>query len=134
MTIQAKIKGSLVTLECEGTLAEKDLDVLFDAFAEARRKGPFVVITDTTRMKTAPRQVLGAFSDRLKQLPPLTGVWLGDAVVISSPAVRFIVSTLLIIAPMPTEVKVFELRPEAQRWCEEILRKNHVVTPLLRTG
>jgi hypothetical protein len=133
MTIQAKIRSSLVTLECEGTLEEKDLDELFDAFAEARQRGPFVVITDTTRMKSAPRKVLAAFSERLKQLPSLTGVWLGDAVVISSPAVRFIVSTLLIIAPMPTEVKVFELRAEAQRWCEEILRRN-LVAPVLRAG
>jgi hypothetical protein len=128
MTIQAKTKGSLVTLECEGILAESDLDVLFKAFDEARRKGPFVVITDTTRMKSAPHKILGAFSDRLKKLPPLKNVWLGDAVVISSPSVRFIVSTLLMIAPLPTEVKVFELLPEAQRWCGEILRRANLDT------
>ena len=129
MTIKAQITGPLVTLECHGVLAEGNLDTLFEAFAEARKKGPFVVITDTTQMKSAPPAVLRAFSDRLKQLPSLSKIWLGDAVVISSPAVRFVLSTLLMLAPMPTEVKVFERLSEARRWCTEILRRNNLAVP-----
>jgi hypothetical protein len=97
MSIKATIVGAVVTLECIDVLSVEDLDALFKAFDNARRAGPFVVITDTTHMKSAPREVLGAFASRLKQLPPLTNVWLGDAVVISSTAVRFVVSTLLVI-------------------------------------
>ncbi len=123
MTIKAKVTGRLVTLECLDVLAEADLDGLFEAFAEACKKGPFVVVTDTTHMKSAPGKVVRAFSDRLKRLPSLSGVWLGDAVVISSPAVRFVVSTLLMVAPMPTEVKVFERLAEARRWSGDILSR-----------
>ena len=136
MSIKAKITGPLVTLECHGVLVEGDLDALFAAFAEARKGGPFVVITDTTRMKSAPHKILGAFSDRLKKLPPLKNVWLGDAVVISSTAVRFVVSTLLMVAPMPTEVKVFDYRTEAKQWCASVLRHAGMTLPpeLLRSA
>jgi hypothetical protein len=50
-------------------------------------------------------------------------------VVIHSPAVRFILSTLLVVAPMPTEVKAFEHRSEARRWCGWILRRAGVPVP-----
>jgi len=129
MPIKAKITGPLVTLECHGTLADADLDVLFDAFADARKRGPFVVITDTTHMKTAPHTVLRVFSERLKKVPSLAHIWLGDAVVISSPAVRFVVSTLLMIAPLPTEVKVFESLVQARRWATDILRRANLEVP-----
>ena len=129
MSIKAKITGPLVTLECHGVLVEGDLDALFAAFAEARKGGPFVVITDTTPMKSAPSAVLRAFSDRLKKLPSLTGIWLGDGVVISSPAVRFVVSTLLMLAPLPTEVKVFESHVQARRWSTDILRRANLTVP-----
>jgi hypothetical protein len=129
MTIHAKIEGALVTLDCEGVLADGDLDALFDAFAQARAKGPFVVVTDTTHMKSAPREVITAFAERLKALPSLAGTWLGDAVVIRAPAARFILSTLLVIAPLPAAVKVFEGLPAARRWCDEILRERNLPTP-----
>jgi hypothetical protein len=133
MTIKATVTGRLITLECHAVLSEGDLDTLFEAFAEARKKGPFVVITDTTHMKSAPAGVIRTFSERLKRLPPLTGIWLGDAVVISSPAVRFIVSTLLMVAPMPTDVKVFERLLEARRWCTDILGRANLLTTEQRT-
>jgi hypothetical protein len=129
MTIHATLSGPVVTLDCIGVLAEEDLDTLFKAFDRARKAGPFVVITDTTRMKSASREIIGSFASRLKQGPPLTNVWLGDAVVISSSAVRFIVSTLLIVAPMPTEVKVFETASEAKRWSSWILRRAGLSAP-----
>ena len=129
MTIKATITGPLVMLDCIGILAEPDLDALFDAFAEARKKGPFVVITDTTHMKSSPAGVIRAFSDRLKKLPSLNKIWLGDAVVISSPAVRFVVSTLLMVAPLPTDVKVFERLVEARRWCTDILTRSNLTVP-----
>ena len=130
MSIKATIAGPVVTLECSGVLSEGDLDTLFKAFESARKVGPFVVITDTTQMRSAPRDVLSAFASRLKQLPPLTNTWLGDAVVIHSTTVRFIVSTLLIIAPMPTEVKVFETVSEAKRWSAWLLRRAGVSAPV----
>ncbi len=129
MTIKAKIAGPLVTLECHGILVDRDLDTLFDAFADARKRGPFVVITDTTQMKSAPTSVLRSFSDRLKLLPPLAGIWLGDGVIISSPAVRFVVSTLLMLAPLPTEVKIFESHVQARRWSSDILRRANLEVP-----
>jgi hypothetical protein len=129
MTIHATVTGSLVTLDCSGVLAESDLDPLFQAFETARAGGPFVVITDTIQMKSAPREVLSAFSDRLKRMRPLTDVWLGDAVVVNSATVRFILSTLLVVAPMPTEVKAFDHRSDAKRWCTWILRRSGVRVP-----
>ena len=129
MTIKARITGPLITLDCQGVLAEEDLEPLFSAFAEARQKGPFVVITDTTHMKSAPTAVLRAFSDRLNKRPSLSRIWLGDAVVISSPAVRFIVSTLIMVASMPTEVKVFESLVQARRWSADILRRANLEVP-----
>lgn len=129
MTIKAHATGPVLTLECLDVLTEDDLDTVFGAFEKARKTGQFVVITDTTRMKSAPREVISAFSSRLKQMPSLSNVWLGDAVVISSSAVRFIVSTLLIVAPMPTEVKVFETAAEARRWSSWLLRRAGVSAP-----
>jgi hypothetical protein len=129
MTIKAITTGPVLTLECLDVLTVEDLDPLFVAFERARKAGPFVVMTDTTHMKSAPREVISAFSNRLKQLPSLNDVWLGDAVVIHSAAVRFIVSTLLVVAPMPTEVKVFETVVEAKRWCSWLLRRNGLAVP-----
>jgi hypothetical protein len=130
MTLHASAKGPLVTLECVDVLTEDDLTPLFKAFDAARRAGPFAVITDTRRMTSAPPAVLSAFSARLKQMPPLRNIWLGDAVVVNSAAVRFILSTLLMVAPMPTEVKAFDDLPEARRWCATILRRAGVSVPL----
>ena len=130
MTIRATQTGPLVLLECTGVLAEEDLGALFSAFETARRAGPFVVITDTLKMDSAPHAVLSAFSARLKQMPSLRKVWLGDAVVVSTAAVRFILSTLLVIAPMPTEVKAFDDMGDARQWCASVLRRAGVKTPL----
>jgi hypothetical protein len=129
MTIHATYTGSVVTLECLDVLNEEDLDTVFAAFDRARKAGRFAVITDTTRMKSAPREIITAFASRLKEGPPLRDVWLGDAVVISSSAVRFIVSTLLVLAPMPTEVKVFETVSEAKRWTSWLLRRSGLAAP-----
>lgn len=136
MTIRATVTGPLVTLEAIGVLSEADLDVLFGAFERAHRAGPFVVITDTARMMSAPRRVVSAFADRLKETPHLTEKWLGDAVLVGSPAVRFILSTLLVIAPLPTEVKVFGQAVEARAWCAMLLRKHGIPIPheLLRSA
>jgi len=129
MTIKATTAGPVVTLECLDVLKEEDLDTLFEAFERARKAGPFVVITDTTHMKSAPREIIMAFASRLKRMPPLNNVWLGDAVVISSSAVRFIISTLLVVAPMPTEVKVFQTVAEAKIWVGWLLRRSGVAAP-----
>lgn len=134
--IKTTVSGPLVTLDAIDVLGEGDLPGVFRAFEEARRSGPFVVLTDTARLKSAPRQVISAFADHLKRYPQLAEGWLGDAVIVSSPAVRFILSTLMIIAPMPTEVKVFGQRSEARQWCAMILRQHGVVVPaeLLRSA
>jgi hypothetical protein len=129
VTIKANVTGAFVNIDCFDVLALDDLPVLFRAFETARAKGPFVVVTDTTHMKSAPRHVLSAFADDLKRLPSLSNVWLGDAVVIRSTAVRFIVSTLLVVAPMPTEVQVFERTQEARAWCAGLLRKAGLIVP-----
>lgn len=129
MTIKATISGPLVSLEALGVLAEADLDALFQAFEKARSAGPFVVITDTTRMKSAPAAVLSTFGSKLKKMSSLANIWLGDAVVVNSPTVRFALSTLLIVAPMPTETKVFDQMAEARRWCAWILRRAGLAVP-----
>src|SRR5262249_39775681 len=123
VTIRVAVNGPLVTLDCIGVLAPEDLGTLFKGFDAARLAGPFVVITDTTRMKSAPREVLVAFTERLKRLGSLTDLWLGDAVVVKSPTVRFILTTLIVVAPMPTEVKAFENLNDAKVWCTWILRR-----------
>lgn len=129
MSIHATVNGPLVTLECADVLAEDDLRALFQAFDKASSAGRFVVITDTTRLKSAPRAVISAFTDRLKKNPGLSSNWLGDAVVVSSAAVRFVLSTLLVVAPLPTEVKAFDDRKEANRWCAGLLRKASLSVP-----
>jgi hypothetical protein len=129
MTIKTTITGPLLVIDALDVLSLNDLPQLFDAFDTAGRAGPFVVLTDTTQMKSAPRAVLSAFADGLKKKTSISKLWLGDAVVVSSPAVRFMLSTLLIVAPMPTEVKVFDQRQAAQRWCAEILRNAGISLP-----
>jgi hypothetical protein len=129
MPIRAKVSTSLVTVDFTDVFTEDDLVPLFGAFETACQAGPFVVVSDTIHMKSASRAVLAAFSDRVKTMPALRGTWLGSAVVISSPAVRFMLSTILMMAPMPTEVKAFDERRAALRWCGEILRRAGVRVP-----
>jgi hypothetical protein len=135
MSLKASVTGPLVVLEATDVLYDRDLDVLFGAFERARKAGPFVVLTDTVGLKSAPRAVISELASRLKEVPGLEEVWLGDAVVVSSAAVRFVLSTLLVIAPMPTEVKVFSQRMEARHWCAMLLRRHGLMVPeLLRSA
>lgn len=136
MTIRVTANGPFLKVEALDVLAVEDLAPLFKAFETASRAGPFVVLTDTTLMKSAPRQVISAFADGLKLLPPLSKIWLGNAVVVNSAAVRFVLSTLLIVAPMPTEVKAFDDLMEARRWCGSILGREGLTVPphLLKAG
>ncbi len=136
MTIRATANGPFLTVEALATLTLDDLPALLRAFEKASSAGPFVVLTDTTLMKSSPRQVIGAFADGIKTIPSLSKSWLGNAVVVSSPAVRFVLSSLLIVAPMPTEVKAFDDRMEARRWCGSILGKAGMSLPptLLKAG
>jgi len=136
MPIRTQKNGPFLTVEATGVLVEDDLPGLYKAFEEAHRAGPFVVLTDTTNMTTAPRAVISAFADGLKKVAPGSKAWLGDAVVVKSPAVRFVLSTLLVVAPMPTEVKAFDNPMEARRWCAWILRREGLIIPpeLLRSA
>jgi hypothetical protein len=136
MTIKVTANGPFLTVDALDVLAEDDLPALFKAFETASRSGPFVVLTDTTSMKSSPRQVISAFADGLKRMPSLQKIWLGNAVVVNSAAVRFVLSTLLIVAPMPTEVKVFDQRMAARRWCGSILGREGITIPpqLLKAG
>jgi hypothetical protein len=129
MSLNVSISGAFVDVVVTDTLTHADLDPLLDALAEMRARGPFVLLTDTTSMRSAPREVVMTFADRLKSMPPMKNVWLGDAVVIKSPLARFAVSTLVLVAPLPTDVKVFEARAQAELWCGDILRKHNVIVP-----
>jgi hypothetical protein len=120
--------GPFIEAIVSDDLAIEDLPPLLEALEAGRKRGPFVVLTDTTQMKSAPRPVLKAFADALKQLPPMKKIWVADAVVLNSAVTRFLLSTLILIAPIPTEVKVFERREEAERWCRFMLRKAGVKT------
>jgi hypothetical protein len=136
MTIKATANGPFLAVEAIDVLSVDDLPGLFTAFEKAAAAGPFVVLTDTTLMKSSPRHVISAFSDGIKKMPALSKNWLGNAVVVNSPAVRFVLSTLLIVAPMPTDVKVFDDRMEARRWCGSILGREGLTIPpqLLKAG
>ncbi len=136
MTIKVTTNGPFLVVDALDALAIEDLPTLFEAFEKAAAAGPFVVLTDTTLMKSSPRQVITAFADGLKKMPSLSKSWLGNAVVVNSPAVRFVLSTLLIVAPMPTEVKVFDDRMAARRWCGSILGREGITIPpqLLKAG
>jgi hypothetical protein len=129
MPIKASISGPLVVLDTSGVVTEDELGVLFDAFQKAAASGPFVVLTDTTEMKSAPRPVLVAFSNRIRQMPHVSRLWLGDAVVVTSTAVRFILSTLMVLAPLPTEMKLFPERAKARHWCAMLLRRHELPVP-----
>jgi hypothetical protein len=121
MTIEIEMRGSLVDVKVVGALVPEDLASLFGAMCAARERGPFVMVTDTLKMKSASHSVLPQFSEGLKRLPPMTGMWLGDAVVVSSPVAQFALSTLMLLAPLPTEMKVFGERPAALEWCSRVL-------------
>nr|AYM54429.1 hypothetical protein [Phaselicystis flava] len=129
MTIRTTRSGPYLLVEASDTLVSSDLQVLFDALEASSKVGRFVVLTDTTALKSAPRSVISEFADLLKKKDYIAPNWLGDAVVVSSPAVRFVLSTLLMIAPLPTEVKAFDSRLEAQRWCAGILRRAGLDVP-----
>ena len=136
MTIRVIANGPFLTVEALDVLSVADLPALFTAFEKASTTGMFVVLTDTTTMKSSPRHVISAFAEGIKKMPSLSKSWLGNAVVVSSPAVRFVLSTLLIVAPMPTEVKAFDNRLEARRWCGSILGREGLTIPpqLLKAG
>jgi hypothetical protein len=123
MSIEVIVSGRFVDVLVRDDLTMADLPVLLKALEAARTRGPFVVLTDTTRMKNASRAVLVAFAERLKDLPPMKETWLADAVVISSGVTRFLLSTLILVAPLPTQLKVFERRAEAEAWCMAHLQK-----------
>ena len=129
MSIKIAASGPFLDVLVTDVLAEADLPALFSAMETARRKGPFVVLTDTLAMKSAPRPVIMAFIGGLKQLPSMKDTWLGDAVVVRSPLTRFVVSTLIMAAPLPTDVQVFEKRDRAELWCALILMKAGVSIP-----
>ncbi len=129
MSLNVSISGAFVDVVVSDVLTLPDLDPLLDALEKMRARGPFVLLTDTTTMRTAPREVVMKFAERLKAMPPMKKVWLGDAVVLKSPLARFAVSTLVLVAPLPTDVKVFESRVQAERWCAEILSKHNVAVP-----
>ena len=129
MSLTVSITGAFVDVVVSEVLTINDLSPLLDALDEMRVRGPFVLLTDTTAMVKAPREVVMAFADRLKAMPPMKKIWLGDAVVIKSPLARFAVSTLVLVAPLPTDVKVFESRALAERWCADILHKHSVAIP-----
>lgn len=129
MSLSVSITGPFVDVVVSEVLTRADLDPLLDALAEMRARGPFVLLTDTTAMRSAPREVVMSFAERLKAMPPMKNIWLGDAVVLKSPLARFAVSTLVLVAPLPTDVKAFESRLQAEQWCGEILRKHNVTVP-----
>lgn len=129
MSVKIEVSGPFLDVLVSDALSEGDLPQLLDAIDAARKKGPFVILTDTLQMKTAPRQVISEFATALKRLPPMKGVWLGDAVVTGSAVTRFLLSTLIIVAPLPTEVQVFEKREQAERWCAFLLAKSGVPVP-----
>ena len=136
MTIHTHASGPYLRVEAIDVLTQEDLPALFKAFEAAHRAGPFVVLTDTMQMKSAPRAVIAAFADGLKKIAPGSKNWVGDAVVVKSAAVRFVLSTLLVVAPMPTEVKAFDNPQEARRWCAWLLHRERITLPpeLLRTA
>jgi hypothetical protein len=121
MGLKVHIRGAFLDVIVSDILAIGDLSILLQALDTARRKGPFVVLTDTLAMKSAPRDVVMQFSEELKRLPSLKNVWLGNAVVVSSPLARFALSTLVLVAPLPTKVKAFEHRELAVNWCRSLL-------------
>jgi hypothetical protein len=129
MAIHITISGPFVSADVRDTLSVEDLPPLFQAFETAARNGPFVLLTDTTHVKSAPRAVIMAFSERFKALPSMKDLWLGDAVVLTSPSIRFVFSLLLMVTPLPTEVKSFDRRADAERWCARVLRDAGILLP-----
>jgi hypothetical protein len=129
MTIKSKLTGPYLNVEASDVLSEDDLPALFDAFEKAHKLGPFVVLTDTTNLKSSPRGVISAFAQGIKSVAPGSKNWLGDAVVVKSAAVRFVLSTLIVVAPLPTEVKAFDDPKEAKRWCAWLLRREGLSIP-----
>lgn len=129
MSIQIAVSGPLLDVLVTDVLAEGDLPPLLKAIEDARQRGPFVVLTDTLSMKSAPRPVITQFANALKSLPSMKGVWLGDAVVTSSAVTRFVLSTLIMVAPLPTEVQVFDRRDAAERWCGFLLVRAGLSVP-----
>jgi hypothetical protein len=119
MAIRFEVTGSFVKADVTGVLSMEDLPPLFTTLIEANERGPFVLLTDTTDLGQAPRAVISAFAAQLKKTPLRN--WLADAVVLTSPTIRFILATLLVVAPMPMTVKAFDKRADAERWCREFL-------------
>lgn len=128
MSLSVKVSGPFIDVRVTDQLNSQDITVLLQALDEAKEHGPFVLLTDTMRMSAAPRPVILEFVERLKQRPPMKD-WLADAVVVNSPTARFVLSTLLMVAPLPTEVKAFDQRDEAERWLADVLRKARVEVP-----
>ncbi|MBI5495387.1 MAG: hypothetical protein HY904_10215 [Deltaproteobacteria bacterium] len=122
MTLTISQHGSFLDVVVSDTLTSDDVADLLRALDTQRLNGPFVILTDTSGMKAAPRPVVMSFVEGMKNRPPLKDIWLADAVVVNSPAARFVLSTLLMIAPMPTQVKAFDKRADAEHWLTDVLR------------
>ncbi|MBI5495397.1 MAG: hypothetical protein HY904_10265 [Deltaproteobacteria bacterium] len=123
MTLTLSQHGSFLDVIVTQTLTPDDVADLLRAIDAQRLRGPFVILTDTSGMKAAPRPVVMLFVEGMKTRPPLRDIWLANAVVVNSPAARFVLSTLLMIAPMPTQVKAFDKRADAETWLTDVLRQ-----------
>jgi hypothetical protein len=128
--IKIDAHSGFVEAAVSGTLEVTDLQPLLAAMEDAHKRGPFVLLTDTLETDKTPWNVVLAFATALRNMPPMKLTWLGNAIVVKSAGVRFILSRLLLVAPLPAKaVKTFDHRLDALRWCASTLAGAQVEVP-----
>jgi hypothetical protein len=123
MTAEHAAKPSAV-ITCEGVMDQDDTRRFIDTLdAVLRRNERYVTVFDSTKLSSFRMpdrdkivQWLHENDAELKKL------WLGSAVVLSSPALRFVISTVLLVSRPPAPIKVFGSSSEAMAWARARLQ------------
>lgn len=115
----------------EGLPSEDDFDAYVrEATAVLLRGEKHAVVMDTTRLAGAStygrmmkKEWMQQYGDRLRQ------TCVGTAMAISSPLLRFVSGSLMLIRPLPTPYFICETPGEAMDWARQRLLDAGIVLP-----
>ena len=110
--------------ETIGVPPEADVRRMLTRSDEALARGEtYIVVFDNTHSGSTPKYLRTAAVDWLKaNRDALQEHCLGSALVIRSPALRFVMATVLLMTPHTLEQEVFPTRDAALDWCAAKLR------------
>lgn len=123
----------IVILAAEGDLSDVHVDALIaEATRVLNRGDKIVVIQDASRIGKVSAYVRRRSAQwQREQRALMAQNCIGTVYVLSSPLLRFIAMTILMVTNLPMPYRVCETREEALRWSEARLREygNSIAQP-----